>query len=165
VGSTQGQPATGTHDYPAEGQQATGYPVESAEGGRPGARNAGVGILIGTVLAGVLMMLSGLYDFLAGLAMIIRGGFFAFQAGYAYVWTPRGWGWTELIVGAVVFAAGVCVLLGMVWARVAGVILATLSAIGNFLVLPYYPVWSVILIAVDVFIIWSLVSRERRSPV
>lgn len=50
-------------------------------------------------------------------------------------------------------------------ARNAGVILATLSAIGNFLVLPYYRVWSVILIAVDVFIIRSLVSRERRSPV
>ena len=55
-------------------------------------------------------------------------------------------------------------LLGMAWARVVGVILAALSTIGNFLVLPYYPAWSVILIAVDVFIIWSLVSRERRSP-
>lgn len=112
--------------------------MEPAEGGRPGARNAGVGILIGTVLAGVpATRMSGL-----------RGA----------------WGRTELIVGAVVFAAGVCVLLGMMWARIVGVILATLSAIGNFLVLPYYPVWSVILIAVDVFIIWSLVSREWRSP-
>ena len=55
-------------------------------------------------------------------------------------------------------------LLGMAWARVVGVILAALSTIGNFLVLPYYPAWSVILIAVDVFIMWSLVSRERRSP-
>ena len=51
----------------------------------------------------------------------------------------------------------------MTWARVVGVILATLSAVASFLVLPYYPVWSIILIGVDVFIIWSLVAYGRRS--
>jgi len=53
----------------------------------------------------------------------------------------------------------------MTWARAVGVIVATLSALGSFLVLPYYPVWSVILIAVDMFIIWSLVAYGRRSPI
>lgn len=164
MSATQGRSAAGTHDQPAEQQLATGYPAEPAKTG-PAAQSGGVSTLAGTVLAGILMMLSGLYGLLAGLAMIIRGGFFAYHAGYAYVWTARGWGWTELIVGAVVFAAGVCVLLGMVWARVVGVVVATLSALGSFLVLPYYPVWSLVLIAVDVFVIWSLVAHGRRRAI
>jgi hypothetical protein len=164
MSSTRGRSAAGTHDYPAEHEQATGYPQDTQQARQAAERNGGVGILMGTVLAGTLMMLSGLYGFLSGLAMIIRGGFFTFHAGYAYAWTARGWGWTELIVGVVVFAAGVCLLLGRVWARVVGVIVATLSALGSFLVLPYYPVWSLILVAVDVFIIWSLVAYGRRSP-
>ena len=48
-------------------------------------------------------------------------------------------------------------MLGMVWARVVGVILATLSAVASFMSLPFYPIWSIILIAIDVFVIWSLV--------
>jgi hypothetical protein len=153
----------------AEGSQA-GY--EQARGVTPSAeqppvaeRRGGAGAFAGAVLAGVLMMLTGLYGFLEGLAMVLRAPFFVVHSNYAYVWTTHGWGWTELIIGAVVFAAGVCVLLGMVWARVVGVILASLSGIASFMILPYYPIWSIILIAVNVFIIWALVAYGRREYV
>jgi hypothetical protein len=72
-------------------------------------------------------------------------------------------GWIHLGVGAVVFTAGVCLILGQLWARVLGVILALISAVENFLFIPYYPVWSLIVIAVDVFIIWALVTGDRRQ--
>jgi len=112
------------------------------------------------------MMLTGLYGFLAGLAMVLKAPFFVYHGGYLYVWSTHGWGWVELILGAVVFAAGACVLLGMVWARVVGVMLAVLSAVASFMVLPYYPIWSIIGIAVDLFIIWALVAYGgRRSYV
>jgi hypothetical protein len=94
--------------------------------------------------------------------MVLRAPFFVHHGNYAYVWSTHGWGWTELIIGAVVFAAGVCVMLGMVWARVAGVMLATLSAVASFMILPYYPIWSIIGIAVDLFIIWALVAYGGR---
>jgi hypothetical protein len=74
-----------------------------------------------------------------------------------------GWGWTHLILGAVVAVAGLCLLLDMTWARVAGVALASLSAIANFLYIPYFPVWSIIVIALDVFVIWALLM-PRRHP-
>jgi hypothetical protein len=129
-------------------------------------RRGGAGAFAGAVLAGVLMMLTGLYGFLAGLAMVLKAPFFVYHGGYLYVWSTHGWGWVELILGAVVFAAGVCVLLGMVWARVVGVTLAVLSAVASFMVLPYYPIWSIIAIAVDLFIIWALVAYGgRRSYV
>jgi hypothetical protein len=114
------------------------------------------------------MMVGGAWDFLAGLGVVIRHGFFhPVNSTYAYHWDIQSWGWTQLAIGAVVFAAGICVLLGMTWARVVGVILATLSAIAAFMFIPYYPVWGVILVAINIWIIWALVAvgRRRRASV
>ena len=83
------------------------------------------------------------------------------RSGYTYSWSLHGWGWIELILGIVVFAAGVCVFLGMPWARYVGAFLAVLSAIGNFMFIPYTPVWSIILIVLDAFIIWALLVPRR----
>lgn len=137
------------------------YAPEYGRGYPPGERHGGAGAALGTVLAGILMMVSGAFGFLWGLAMVVRRGFFTNRAGYAYHWSTVSWGWLELAIGIVVFAAGVCVLFGMVWARVVGVVLATLSAVSAFLSLPLFPVWGIILVAINVFIIWALVSRSR----
>ena len=109
------------------------------------------------------MIIGGAIAFLNGLGMVIKGGFYTFNSTYYYHWSTKGWGWTHLILGALVFAAGFCVLLGMVWARVLGVILASLAAVASFLTIPYYPIWSIVLIAIDVFIIWALISRRRTA--
>ena len=160
MSSTKGRPEAGTkagYEQPAE------YSPDQA---RVAGSHGGAGAFAGAVLAGVLMILTGLYGFLVGLAMVLRAPFFVYHGGYLYVWSTHGWGWVELILGAVVFAAGACVLLGMVWARAVGIILATMSAVASFLVLPYYPIWSIIGIAVDLFIIWALVAYSgRRSYV
>jgi len=158
MSSTRGRPEA---ESQAGYEQSRGY--APAEQPRAAEHRGPAGAFAGAVLAGVLMMLTGLYGFLAGLAMVLRAPFFVYHGGYLYVWSTHGWGWVELILGAVVVAAGVCVLLGMVWARVVGVILATLSAVASFMSLPYYPIWSIIMIAVDIFIIWALVAYGRRS--
>jgi hypothetical protein len=139
-----------------------GYAPETREGRYVGQRRAGgAASLVGTILAGALMIISGATAFLAGLAMVIRGGFFVYHAGYAYHFTTKGWGFIELVIGGLIFFAGVCVILGMTWARVLGVVLATLGAISSFLIIPFYPLWSIVLIAVYLFIIWALVHRGR----
>jgi hypothetical protein len=71
------------------------------------------------------------------------------------------WGWIHLIAVIVVFLAGLAVFKGSVWARTVGVIVAMLSAIVNFAFLPYYPVWSIIIITVDVLVIWALIVHGR----
>ncbi|MYS69779.1 hypothetical protein GTY88_04935, partial [Streptomyces sp. SID5926] len=71
-----------------------------------------------------------------------------------------GWGIVHVILGALVFVTGFGVLKNMAWARVAGIVLASLSLIAQFLFLPYAPVWSVIMMAIDVFVIWALASRQ-----
>src|SRR5580704_6539218 len=121
------------------------------------------GSIAGSVLGGTLMIIGGAIAFLNGLAMVIKGGFFTYNANYVYHWSTKGWGWTHLILGGVIFAAGFCVLLGMVWARVVGVFLATLGAVAAFLTIPFFPVWSIIEVALFVFIIWALISRRRTA--
>jgi len=143
-------------------QQAPGYPAAE-----PAARYAepelGAGAWTGRVLAGVLMLISGVITFLTGLAGVTHSGWFVSVSGtYPYHWTVHNWGWTELVLGAVVVAAGMCVFLGMLWARIVGVVLAVLSAVGSFMFIPFYPLWSIIIIGIDVFVIWALMTTGRR---
>ena len=115
-----------------------------------------------TAVAAALMMLSGIWNFLEGLAALIRGSFFVVLPHYAYNISVHGWGWFHLIVGAAVFIAGCALFTDALWARMTGVILAALSAVVNFLYIPYSPVWSVVVIAIDLGIIWALLSPRRR---
>ena len=116
-----------------------------------------------TAIAAVLMMLSGVWNFLEGLAAVLKQQFFVVLPNYAFNVSVSGWGWTHLILGLVVAAAGLCLFLDMTWARITGVALASVSAIANFLYIPYFPVWSIIVIALDVFVIWALLM-PRRHP-
>jgi hypothetical protein len=143
--------------------RSTGYQEDyrdSAEHDRGDGRT--IAAMGGYALAAVLMIFSGLVTFFVGITGIIKGSFFTTVPNYTFYYSVRGRGWTDLIIGAVIFAAGVCLLLGMTWARVVGVVLAVISGIANFLFLPYYPLWSIIVIAIDVFIIWALVSGGSR---
>jgi hypothetical protein len=115
-----------------------------------------------TIIAAVLMMVSGLWNFLEGLAAIIRGSFFVVLPNYVYNVSVTGWGWIHLIVGAAVFVAGAFLFMDKTWARVVGVVLACISAVFNFLYIPYQPVWSVIVIALDIFIVWALLAPRTR---
>jgi hypothetical protein len=125
-----------------------------------------------TALAAWLMILGGIWSFFVGLALIVRASYFKSLANYAsvshtypYHWNLTGWGWAILIFGIVFAAAGVCILLGQAWARWAGLILAVIGAIGQFLFLPYHPFWSILIIALDVFIIWALATARTRQDV
>lgn len=115
-----------------------------------------------TITASVLMMVSGLWNFLEGLAAIIRGSFFVVLPNYVYNVSVTGWGWIHLILGAAVFVAGAFLFMDKMWARVVGVVLACISAVFNFLYIPYQPVWSVIVIALDIFIVWALLAPRTR---
>jgi hypothetical protein len=136
-------------------QPARGYDDRYSTSGPTGAA-AGF-----TIMAAVLMVLSGLWSFFSGLAAVIKGQFFVTLPNYAYNVSIHGWGWTHLILGIVVFVAGLSLFMDMMWARVVGVILAMTSAVLNFIWIPYYPVWSIVVIAIDLFVIWALMVPRR----
>ncbi len=138
-------------------RQAPGY--EDVAGRHAGPSGAALGL---TITAAVLMMISGLFGFFEGLAAVIRGSFFVVLPNYAFSLSAVGWGWVHLIIGVLVFAAGAALFWDKLWARVVGVALAAFSAIANFVFLPYYPVWAIVIIALDAAIIWALLSSRNR---
>jgi hypothetical protein len=164
VPGQRGAPARGTGSTGYQEGYREGYRGETAEYGRAedrGMEGRGVAAMAGHVLAATLMILSGLVTIFVGITGIVRGTFFIVVPNYTYYFSAFGRGVTDLIIGAVILGAGVCLLMGMMWARVVGVALAVISAVANFLFLPYAPLWSIVLIALSIFIIWALTTGGR----
>ena len=115
------------------------------------------------VFAGVMMMLIGTFHAFAGLAAILDDQYFVVGQNYAFELDVTAWGWIHLILGLVVAAAGWGVFTGAAWARVVGITLAMLSAIANFFFIAYEPVWAILIIALDVFVIAALASYAPRD--
>jgi hypothetical protein len=117
----------------------------------------------GTVFAGVIMLLVGAFHAIAGLVAILDDEFFVTTRNYTYSFDVTSWGWIHLLVGIVIVLGGAYVFSGATWARFVGITLAGLSAIANFMFIPYYPFWSALIIALDVWIIWSLSRRVEQA--
>jgi hypothetical protein len=97
----------------------------------------------------------------AGLVAIFENEFYVQTRNYLFQFDATTWGWIHLVLGLLVAFAGWGLLSGQTWARVVGITLAALSATANFLFLPYYPFWSLLIIAVDIFVIWALTAHGR----
>ena len=120
------------------------------------------GVAVGfTYFAAILMMLSGGFEILQGLSAIIRKHLYVVNSDYIYKISVTGWGWIHLILGVIVLLAGIALLGGALWARIVGIALAVLISVANFLWLPYYPVWAIVIIALNVIIIWALAAHGR----
>jgi hypothetical protein len=116
------------------------------------------------VFAGVAMIVGGAFQALEGLAGIIRDKWLVVLPNYIYALDITVWGVIHLLVGLALVVIGVSLLRGQTWARVAGMIAAVVSAILNFVWLPYSPWWALLIIAVDFLIIWAL-AQYLRQPV
>jgi len=167
MSSTQGKPPADT----GTGTQAGAPPSDvSQRVPRPAphydqtaeARSPSGAAIAFTTVAAVLMIMSGAWNILEGIAAIARGSFFVVLPNYAYNLSVSGWGWFHLILGIVVLVAGIALFWDKFWARATGVVLAALSAMVNFLYIPYQPVWSIVIIALDMIVIWALLSPRRR---
>jgi hypothetical protein len=175
----QGRGATG-QQYPSDqvdyGRGGTGqYPSESAEYGRGGQRagtraypeegagRGAAGIPGRHTSGGALTVLTGLLTAFVGIVGIIRGTFFARVGNYPFYYSVRSRGVTELVIGAVLIMLGVCLLLGMHWARHVTTAVLVIAAIAAFLFIPFYPFWSILLLALSVFSIWEI-ARSHHHP-
>ena len=114
-----------------------------------------------TAFAAVMLFLVGLLDIFRGIMAIAEDDIFVTTRNYVFEFDLTGWGWIHLALGVVAVIVSFGLLKTATWARVAGVAIAGLVIIANFLSLPYYPVWSVVMIAVSGFIIWALCTVPR----
>ncbi len=117
--------------------------------------------VVTSMLAAIFMMIVGVFQVIQGLAAIINGGtFYVSTPNYFLTFNTTTWGWIHLVLGILIAVAGGFILTGNVVARTVGIVLAALQAVVNFASLPYYPVWSILVIALDVLVIWALASMR-----
>jgi hypothetical protein len=111
-----------------------------------------------TLLAAALMVISGVCVLFAGTAALVHDKIYAATPGYVYSFNLTGWGWVHLVLGILAIAAGFAVIRDLTWARMVGIVLASLSMVFQFLVIPFYPIWSLLIIAIDATILWALAT-------
>jgi hypothetical protein len=120
------------------------------------------GVAVGfTIFAGSMMILAGAFQALQGISALLNDTIFVAVQDYVFKFDITAWGWIHLGVGVLVLLAGFGVIAGMMAARIVGVILAGLSAVVNFVAIPYYPFWALAIITIDVFVIWALTVHGR----
>jgi hypothetical protein len=113
------------------------------------------------MFAAIMLLIAGSFQVLAGLAGIFQNDFYVKTSNYFLEFDVTAWGWIHLIWGVLVLLAGIGLLQGSLWGRTLGVIGASVSALINFAFIPYYPVWSILIIAIDVGIIWALTAHGQ----
>ena len=136
--------------------ESTGSRRQTAAPEEPGAWAQGL-----ILFAAVMMFVGGGFQAIAGLAAIFENEFYTVTPNYVLEFDVTAWGWIHLLLGVIVVFAGYGLLSGQTWARVVGIVLASVSALVNFAFIPYYPFWSLAIIALDVFIIWALATQAR----
>ncbi|MFC7494213.1 MULTISPECIES: DUF7144 family membrane protein [unclassified Nocardioides] len=107
--------------------------------------------------AAVLLFLAGSLHVIEGLVAIFRDEVFLITRERLVINLDyTAWGWFHLIMGVIMILVGAGLLSGRMIARIAGVAVAFISALLNITFMSAYPMWSVILIAIDVLVIWAI---------
>ena len=113
------------------------------------------------LFAAIMLMIAGFFQIIAGIAAIAEDDFYLTTQKWVFEFDVTTWGWIHVVLGILLLCVGAGILTGNIVARTVGVIIAGISAIGNFAFMPYYPVWAIIVIAIDIAIIWALTAHGR----
>ena len=136
--------------------------MRTERGGIHLSQNEPSGWAIGWALfAAVVLITVGCFQVIAGISAIAEDDLIVKAPNYVFNLDVSQWGWIHLILGAILILSGLGIMSGNVVARTVGVFVAALSAIANFAFIPYYPVWSIAIIAIDIAVIWALTAHGR----
>lgn len=140
------------HAYPRTGSSGAGTPPQPP--GRAVARSRRLGWIW---FAGTIAVLAGLFNVVEGVVALVDSDYYVVGSAGLLVFDLTGWGWIHLIVGILAFASGLALFTGAVWARIVTVALAGFNALAQLAFLSAYPVWGVVVIALDVLVIWAVI--------
>jgi hypothetical protein len=113
--------------------------------------------------AGALLIVVSVFQILEGIAAIAEDDVFVAGIQYVYEFDVTTWGWIHLLLGIVGVATGAAILAGQIWAMLLGIFIAIISMITNFAFLPYYPIWSLVVVTFDVVVIWALFTQVSNA--
>ena len=111
---------------------------------------------------GIMLLLIGMFHGFQGLVSLFNDDYYAVTSrGLIINVDYTTWGWVHLLGGVVLCLAGAGLLAGQLWARIVGVIVALVSAVISAGFLNATPIWSGIIIAIDVLVIWAITVHGR----
>ena len=113
------------------------------------------------IFAAVLLLTIGALNVIDGIAAISRANFYVGNAHYVFG-DLRAWGWTALILGALMVIVGLGVIARNQFARWTGVVILSLNALAQLLMIPAYPFWSLAIFAVDILALYGLITYGKR---
>jgi hypothetical protein len=117
------------------------------------------GIAAGTSIgAAIILVTVGLLQLFQGISAVAEDEVFVTGVEYVYKFDFTTWGWIHIVLGALLMVIGFALFTGAGWARVSAMVIAAISILANFMWLPYYPFWSVLVIALDVVVIWAVAT-------
>ncbi|MFI2228472.1 DUF7144 family membrane protein [Nocardia testacea] len=111
-----------------------------------------------SIAAAALLLVSGFITLFQGISAAANDDVFVAGPNYIYELDLTGWGWIHIIFGILLILAGLALMTGALWARIVAIGLVSLSIIANFLWIPWYPLWSILIIALDIVIIWAIAT-------
>lgn len=114
-----------------------------------------------SMFAGVILIMVGCFQAIAGLVAIVNDEFYVIGHEWIFQFDATTWGWIHLILGIILLASGAGIFVGNVLARTVGVLVALGSAVVSFAWMPWYPVWAILIVALDVAVIWALTAHGR----
>ncbi|SEE67513.1 DUF7144 family membrane protein [Jiangella alba] len=106
---------------------------------------------------GIMLVTLGLFQAFQGLVALFDDEFTAAVGDRLIVVDLTTWGWVHVAMGALLVVAGAGVLGGTLWGRVLGSVVAALSLLAQLTILPVYPIWALIVIALDAVVIYALI--------
>ena len=109
--------------------------------------------------AGIMLVVVAGLEILEGLAAIANDAVYVTGINYTYEFDVTAWGWTHVILGAIAVIVGIAIIKDQTWGMIAGIAIAFISTLTNFAFIPYYPIWSFLVVAFNVIVIWALCSR------
>jgi hypothetical protein len=107
--------------------------------------------------AAIMMLVVGLFNVIDGIAAIASNKVFISGSGGAVVLDVTAWGWVHLVIGLLVAVVGYFLLQGASWATYAAIVLVIVNMLTQMMFLPAYPLWSIMIIALDSFVLWALI--------
>ena len=110
----------------------------------------------GITFAATMAVLVGTFQVMQGLVAVFNDDFYVVARNYTFDLDVSAWGWIHVLIGAAMLGVGFGLYARALWAVIGAIAVAMLSALSNFFFIPYYPIWALLLIALDVWIIWSV---------
>lgn len=111
--------------------------------------------------AATIMVIAGMLNIFYGVIAAVNDEWVVFGNEADLYLDISEWGWVHIIMGTIVMLSGFALFSGNILARTVGVLVAAASLVANFFWLPAYPIWSVIVITMDVLVIWALTVHGR----